>query len=296
MLFGRCYEENVVPYQPFVEAVEQYLRHGDPAEVRADIVRSGTLLARLVPDIGMRFPDLPEPIRAEPDTERYLMFEAVDALLGGIAKRAPLLLVLDDLHWADRPTLALLSHLARQIDAAPLVVLGTYRAARWSATIRCERIIADLRHDGVAEDIALAGLSEGEVGELIERRATSSRGPVSCTASARATAGNPFFVQEICSHVGETGATAGAFTLEALGVPEGVKQVIGRRIARLPEGTERLLTIGAVIGREFDLDLLVDVAGDDEDTALDLLDACVHGAARRGGRRPRSAATRSCTR
>ena len=130
VLFGRCYEENVAPYQPFVEAVEQYLRHGDPAEVRADLVRSGTILARLVPDIGLRFPDLPEPVRAEPDTERYLMFEAVDALLARIAKRAPLLVVLDDLHWADRPTLALLSHLARHADAAPLVVLGTYRVER----------------------------------------------------------------------------------------------------------------------------------------------------------------------
>ncbi len=130
VLFGRCYEENVVPYQPFVEAIEQYLRHGDSSEVRADLVRSGTLLARLVPDIALRFPDLPEPIRAEPDTERYLMFEAVDALLAGIAKRSPLLVVVDDLHWADRPTLALLRHLACHTEAAPLAVLATYRTGR----------------------------------------------------------------------------------------------------------------------------------------------------------------------
>ncbi|HKA92996.1 MAG TPA: AAA family ATPase, partial [Acidimicrobiia bacterium] len=155
VLFGRCYEENVVPYQPFVEAVEHYLRQGDPSEVRADLVRSGTLLARLVPDIALRFPDLPEPVRAEPDTERYLMFEAVDALLTGIAKRSPLLLVLDDLHWADRPTLALLCHIARHAEATPVVILGTYREGDVVGDHPMRQVIADLRHDGVLEQVAL---------------------------------------------------------------------------------------------------------------------------------------------
>ena len=135
--------------------------------------------------------------------------------------------------------------------------------------------MADLRHDGVSEEIKLAGLSEHEVAELIDATCDLEPRPGFVHSVRRETDGNPFFVQEICSHVGETGATASAFTLEALGVPEGVKQVIGRRIARLPEGTERLLTIGALMGREFDLDLLVDVARDDEDTVLDALEqAC----------------------
>jgi hypothetical protein len=272
VLFGRCYEENVVPYQPFVEAIEHYLRHGDPADVRADLVRSGTILARLLPDVGLRFPDLPEPVRAEPDTERYLMFEAVDALLSGIAKRTPLLLVLDDLHWADRPTLALLCHIARHAESAPLVALGTSRASEVVGDHPLRGIVADLHHDGVSDEIALAGLSEHEVGELIDAATDLDPGPGFVHSVRRETAGNPFFVQEICSHVNETGAAAGTFTLEGLGVPEGVKQVIGRRIARLPDGTERLLTIAALIGREFELDLLVDVAGDDEDTVLDALE------------------------
>src|SRR5262245_56935247 len=275
VLFGRCYEENVVPYQPFVEAVEHYLRQGDPSEVRADLVRSGTLLARLVPDIALRFPDLPEPVRAEPDTERYLMFEAVDALLTGIAKRSPLLLVLDDLHWADRPTLALLCHIARHAEATPVVILGTYREGDVVGDHPMRQVIADLRHDGVLEQVALGGLTEAEVGELVDATSTVEPRPGFVRSVRRETEGNPFFVQEICSHVGETGATAGVFTLEALGVPEGVKQVIGQRIARLPDGTERLLTIAALMGREFDLDLLVDVAGDDEDADLDALEgAC----------------------
>jgi class 3 adenylate cyclase/tetratricopeptide (TPR) repeat protein len=275
VLYGRCYEENVVPYQPFVEAVEHYLRNGDPAEVRGELVRSGTFLERLVPDIRVRFPDLPEPVRAEPDTERYLMFEAVDALLGGITKRASLLLVIDDLHWADRPTLALLSHLARNTEAVPLVILGTYRVGEVIGDHPLRGTIADLRHDGVADEIVLTGMSEHEVGELIDATCDLELRPGFVPSVRRETDGNPFFVQEICSHVGELGTTAGAFTLDALGVPEGVKQVIGRRISRLPEGTERLLTTAAVIGRDFDLDLLVDVSGYDDDAALDSLErAC----------------------
>jgi class 3 adenylate cyclase/tetratricopeptide (TPR) repeat protein len=275
VLFGRCYEENVVPYQPFVEAIEHYLRNGNSDEVRADLVRSGTLLARLVPDIALRFPDLPEPVRAEPDTERYLMFEAVDALLTGIAKRAPLLLVLDDLHWVDRPTLALLNHLARNAEAAPLVILGTYRVGEVIGDHPLRAAIADLRRDGIADNIILTGMNEREVGELIDTADNLEIESGFVHSVRRETAGNPFFIQEIVSHVREIGATAGAFTLDTLGVPEGVKQVISRRISRLPEGTERLLTTAAVIGREFDLDLLVDVSGDDEDAALDAVErAC----------------------
>jgi predicted ATPase len=154
--------------------------------------------------------------------------------------------------------------------------------------------VADLRREGVSEEITLGGLSEHEVGELIDATSNLELRPGFVHSVRRETDGNPFFVQEICSHVGETGEPAGAFTLEALGVPEGVKQVIGRRIARLPEGTERLLTIAAVIGRGFDLDLLVDVAGDDEDDVL----TRSSGRARPGSStrtRAPSVAIRSCT-
>ena len=275
VLHGRCYEENVISYQPLVEAIEHVVRNGDPPQVRAEIVRSGTLLARLVPDITLQFPDLPEPVHAEPDTERYLMFESVSTMLSGLAKRAPLLLVLDDLHWADRPTIALVCHLARSATAAPLLILGTYRAGEVGQDHPLAAALADMRHDGLADEVALAGLSEREVGELIEATSKLETPAAFVHSVSRETAGNPFFVQEICSHVGETGAASDAFTLETLGVPEGVKQVIGRRISRLPDGTARLLTIGAVIGREFDFDLLAEVAGGDEDVALDLLErAC----------------------
>ena len=152
VLFGRCYEENVVPYQPFVEAVEQYLRHGDPAEVRADLVRSGTLLAAWSPTsaCGSRTPGRSGP---SPTPSAYLMFEAVDALLAGIAKHRTV---------AGRTTstgpIAPRWHCSA---TSPATRCGAARRARHLSHERggrrpsAARIIADLRHDGVAEDIAL---------------------------------------------------------------------------------------------------------------------------------------------
>ena len=242
-LFGRCYEENVVPYQPFVEAIEQYLRHGDPADVRADLVRSGTLPRPTRPGYQLA---VPRPPRARPGRARH---RALPHVRGGrhAARRhrqasAACCCVLDDLHWADRPTLALLGHLARHTEAAPLLILGhlspgevvgDHPLAPLPPTSATTALRGD--HPG--------GLERGR-GRRAHRRDQRPRAapPSSCRSVRRETVGNPFFVQEICSHVGETGAAASAFTLETLGVPEGVKQVIGRRIARLPEGTERLLT------------------------------------------------------
>jgi class 3 adenylate cyclase len=274
VLAGRCYAENVVAYQPFVEAVGWYLRTAPAAEVRADLVRTGALLTRLVPDVAADFPDLPEPVQAEPDTQRYLMFEAVNDLLGALAAASPVLLVIEDLQWADRPTLALLSHLARNLDPARLVILGTYRSDEVAASGHpLPPVVAELHRTAIVDELVLEGLDEDEVGALCEVVCAFEPGPAFVHSMRRETEGNPFFVREICSHVAEVGTDVNAaFTLETLGVPEGVKQVIGRRVEHLPEAAGRLLGTAAVIGRDFDLDVLVAVTGDAEDDVLDLLD------------------------
>jgi class 3 adenylate cyclase/tetratricopeptide (TPR) repeat protein len=277
VLAGRCYQENVVPYQPFVEAIGWYLRTAPAQEVRADIVRTGSLLTRLVPDVAGDFADLPEPVSAEPDTQRYLMFEAVNDLLCTLATSAPVLLVLEDLHWADRPTLALLSHLARGRDAAPLVVLGTYRDDEVVGDHPLRAILTELRRDHAVDDMTLVGLDEFDVARLCEVACAFHPDSDFVHSMRRETEGNPFFVREICSHLTELGSAprSGAFTLETLGVPAGVKQVIERRVEHLPEAAGRVLSAAAVIGREFDLDILVAITGDSEDAVLDLLDDAI---------------------
>ena len=205
------------------------------------------------------------------------MFEAVNDLLVTLASSAPVLLVLEDLHWADRPTLALLSHLARNHDSSRLVVLGTYRADEVIGDHPLRALITELGRDHAIEELDLLGLDEDDVGRLCLVACAFAPDAEFVKSMRRETEGNPFFVREICSHVHEIGAAnaGGGFTLETLGVPDGVKQVIGRRVDHLPEAAGRALSAAAVIGREFDLDLLIEITGDDEDDLLDLLDEAV---------------------
>jgi hypothetical protein len=275
VLYGRCYEENLVPYQPFVESIWRYVRSGSAEAMRAEVIRSGTMLTRLVPEIAVRCPNLPEPVRAEPGTERYLMFEAADALLVGLAQRAPLLLVLEDLHWADRPTLALLAHLAQAPEAAHLVILGTYRMGDVMDDHPLLTTAAGLRRAQLLDEVRLSGLGETEIGDLISAVWDTSPSPEFLARVQQETDGNPFFVQEICRHVGREGVTAVHFAAAGLGVPDDVKQVIRSRVGRLHPASGRALEAAAVIGRDFELDLLLAVTHIDEDDALDVLDqAC----------------------
>ena len=146
VLHGRCYTENLIPYQPFVEAIGQYLAHGTggPRSERTSCTPAPASPGSC-PTSPCGSPGSPIPIRAEPDTERYLMFEAVSQLLVDLAAHAPVLLLLEDLHWADRPTLALLAHLARGTEPTPLLVLGTYRASEVVGDHPLAATVADLR-------------------------------------------------------------------------------------------------------------------------------------------------------
>ena len=187
-------------------------------------------------------------------------------------------------------------HLAAQPEAAPLLVLGTYRIGE----VVGDHPLARDDHRAaprpqIVDEITLTGLDERRgrraVADIVH---VDARRPDSCGACRRETEGNPFFVQEICSHVAEHRHHAASFTLDALGVPEGVKQVIGQRVAQLDERTGSLLSAAAVIGREFDLDLLLDVTGIDEDDALDLLDqACAARVVEEVARRRRALLVRA---
>jgi DNA-binding SARP family transcriptional activator len=274
VLAGRAPEETLVPYQLFVEALRHYLLNAPIAELQATAREFGSELGRLIPELRRRAPDLPPPSSGEPETDRYRLFEAVVGLLSAISARTPVLLVLDDLQWADRPTLLLLRHLARAPDPARLLILGAYRSTE--ATLEgFADALANLRREQLISQIDVGGLSERETAELVQMWTAEAPSRAFSRALHDETEGNPLFVSEIVRHLAEAGvrvSEAGAGELQRFGLPEGVKQVIARRLIRLSAQATEWLRVAAVIGRDFSASLLERIVSLDEEEFLNALD------------------------
>ena len=275
VLAGRCDEDLGVPYQPFVEALRHFVDH---APVLADrLGRYGGELARLVPELGGRVAGLPAPLQSDPETERYRLFDAVAAWLATASAHEPVLLVLDDLQWAAKPTLLLLRHVVRAAGGGRVLVVGTYRDTELTHDHPLLEVVRDVRRQGGVERLSLTGLDGVGVAAFVEQasgRALDDAGQALARAVHEETEGNPFFVREVLRHLAETGAVerheqgwTTRLPVEELGIPEGVRDVVGRRLARLSSDTNQALRVAAVVGPEFELGV-VQAAGDLTEPAL----------------------------
>ena len=268
VLAGRCDEDLGVPYQPFVESLRHFVDHASSLPER--LGRYGGELARLVPELGERIPGLPAPLRSDPDTERYRLFDAVAAWLEAASAEEPVLLVLDDLQWGAKPTLLLLRHVVRA-GAGRVLVLGTYRDTEMTHDHPLVEVVADLRRQGGVERLSLSGLDDVGVAAIVEQasgRTLDEAGQALARAVYRETEGNPFFVREVLRHLAESGAVKRSeegwttrLPVDDLGIPEGVREVVGRRLARLSDETNKALRVAAVVGPEFEFGV-VQAAGD----------------------------------
>ncbi|MHB8656648.1 MAG: ATP-binding protein [Solirubrobacteraceae bacterium] len=268
VLAGRSPQESLVPYQPFIEALRHYVLSVPFEQLGASARDSGVELARLLPELRRRLPELAGAPLADAATERYRLFEAVIELLSEISSSAPVLLVLDDLHWADRPTLMLLRHLARAPDPGRVLVLGAYRTSEVGEGAFAQSL-SELRGQRLLTAVPLGGLEEVQTAELVENLTGVTPAASLISALQANTEGNPFFVEELVRHLSESGVSlerAGPRELEHVGLPEGVQDVIASRLGQLPEHTLSCLRCAAVIGRDFDLSLLqrVTALADDE--------------------------------
>ena len=280
VLAGRCDELVGTPYQPFAEALTAQLR------APGGVLTLGPLrgeLARLVPELDQYVPGLEPALDADADAERTKLFDAVVGWLNETAAHQPVLLVLDDLHWADHGSLLLMRHVAITQPVPNLLVLGTYRDTDVDRRHPLQSMLAELRRRGEVERIALEGLDTHEIAELMVAAAghdLEADGLSLAQALHDETAGNPFFVGEVLRHLAETGAITqrdGAWVAgtDDFVLPEGVRDVVGRRLSALPEDTQRVLEAGAVVGARFDLDVVSVVSGLDEDEIVDLLDPAI---------------------
>jgi len=282
--WGAGVEDLGAPYGPWIQALSHYVEHAPEAVLDAHVERHGGELARLLPgSLAKRVAGVPGPQAANPETERYLLFEAVVGLLHAACDEGPVLLVLDDLHWADSETLSLLKHVAAGTADSALLVLLTYRESDLDRGHPLADALADLhRLDGV-EHRALQGLGTDEVGALVSAATALEMDDVGLELAgeiAEETDGNPFFVAEILRHLTESGAISegpdGRWDLQSsvaeLGLPQSVREVVCRRVERLGEELEKVLRLAAVTGRTFDIELLALLTESDEDELLDTLD------------------------
>ncbi|MEX2557565.1 MAG: tetratricopeptide repeat protein, partial [Actinomycetota bacterium] len=204
--------------------------------------------------------------------------EAVASALEHASLAGPVLLVLDDLHWADRPTLQLLQHVLRTRASSPILVIGTYRETDLTRTRPLAEALADFRRERAVERIALRGLAEEEILTLLERAATHDVGGAGRALAhtlSQTTEGNPFFIEQIVGNLIDTGRMMlrdGRWVLDSriedLGIPEGIVEAIGRRLSRLSESCNKTLAAASVLGRDFDIDILTRVLERDPDEVL----------------------------
>jgi class 3 adenylate cyclase/tetratricopeptide (TPR) repeat protein len=288
VLWGRCDEELGVPYEPFAEALRQYAATVEPNRLRAEIGPLGGELTRIVPDLAARVPGLGEPLQGEPEAERHRLFESVVDLLGEMSVAAPVVLVLDDVHWADKPTLLLLRHVLRATVPLRLLVIATYRDTDLDRSHPLSDVLADLRREAGVERLDLHGLDVDGVSTLMEATAGHELGEEAhnlAQALVDETEGNPFFVGEVLLHLVETGALVerdGRWTTNvALGdmsIPEGIREVVGRRLSRLSETANQALVLGAVIGPVFDVQTIQAAGGPAGEKLFDALDEATRAA------------------
>jgi hypothetical protein len=263
VLFGRCDEEAVVPFSPWVEALGQLVGELDESGQQAVLAEGGADLLRLLPELdqGGRYASGD----VEPDTQRWRLFEAVSRVLSAAAASRQMLLVLDDMHWADRSSLLLLRHLLRTRAQLPVTVVMTARDAELSDEHPLQRVLAQLRREEAVVSISLQGLGEPDVAELIRRRRGNDASHDLARALHQETEGNPFFVEEFLRSSPRRHPQPG--TAPQFDMPDSVADVVRRRLHGLGDEVRQVLDQAAVMGRDFELTSL-EAAVESERVAL----------------------------
>lgn len=259
VLVGSSPPEGVAPYQPFIDAIRPLLRNDSTLRPRG---AGAANLARLMPELAGA--STGTPLLDDPKTERYVINEAFVELLGNAADRhGRLILVLDDLHWADEASLALLGHLLRHRRDVPVLVVGTYRDTDLDRRHPLSDLLRDQRRDRRADRLDLSGLDAAEVTSLVTAVAGGTPPDAALEVIISETEGNPFFIEEIVEHLVSEGMVVdGTWDFDpraAMTIPEGIRDTIGRRLDRLSNTAQELLAAGAVIGTSFDVAILMEV-------------------------------------
>jgi hypothetical protein len=275
VLWGQSHEASGAPaYWPWIQIGRAWAGANDPAQLRELLGSSVAELVRLFPDLA-RLPGFPAPPPVtDPEAAQFALFDAYAQFIRAIAARTPLVLALDDLHWADKPSLLLLQHLARELSRTRVLVVGTYRDTELARTHPLSEALVALNRGAGFTRIVLRGLSKPEVAAYI--RATAGVEPSAALLDRifEETEGNPFFLSEVVNLLTQEG-TLTKDSLSDIRVPDGVREALGRRLDRISPETNELLQVAAIIGREFTYDTLTLLGERDEDALLRQIEEAV---------------------
>jgi DNA-binding SARP family transcriptional activator len=273
VFWGRCWEAGgAPPYWPWVQALRAHIREADQERVRNELEPWAADIAQMLPELRELFPDLPPPPSLDPEGARFRLFDSTASFLRATGAERPLVLVLDDLHAADEPSLLFLRFLAGSLHDARLVVVGAYRdtGPRREAL---NEAVAEARREPGTRHVRLGGLDMAEVARIVELIVSTQPTEQLAAAIHRETEGNPLFVGELVRLLASEGRLEeAADETHALSIPQGIRDVIDHRLRRLSDECKQLLSVASVLGREFRLDALERLSEQPHGQVLDLLD------------------------
>ena len=283
VLQGRCFDgQRSRAFGPFAEAIAAYAEAVPASALRQDLASTANVLGPIAPELYRSLPEVPAPLKLAPEAERQRLFDAVAKLFIAASRRAPVVVVLDDLHWADGGTLALLLHLAHIVPRQRMLLLGAYRDVEVDRRAPLADTLAEVRRELDPERLVLEGLDRRALGELLAALVAAGASASFVEDLATETAGNPFFVRQLLLHLleegrleSETGGFPTRLSIRETGVPEGVREVIARRLSRLPPDASRFLGTASAFGGPFHFDVATAAAELSEHVALDVLEAAL---------------------
>jgi tetratricopeptide (TPR) repeat protein len=280
VLVGECYAEGGAPYAPFAQILRRAFRDGardQLATALPDFVLADLLT--LAPSLRLRFPDVPPNPSLDPKSEQQRLFENVVACCQAMCEAAPLLLVMEDAHWADSGSLALLRHLARRTRRHRMLIVATYREVELDQTRPFQEVLLDLNRERLATRLRLSRLDRGGTHDMLAVLFAEEITPEFLDGIYTETEGNPFFVEEVCKALVESGQVCfvdGAWDrpddMEELEIPQGVRVAIQSRVGKMPPDCQEMLRLAAVVGREFEFETLFAASEAGEEALIDALE------------------------
>jgi len=287
---GKAYE-SAPPYEPFVKSLRDLARGTDSETLAASLGEFAGELTALIPELDRQLPKLPGRLPAPPEEQKNRLFSGVTRFLDRTATRAPILLFLDDMHLADGGSIELLQHIARRTEASRVLLIVGYRPEEIPSTAT-GRLFSQVTHalsrEGFCTVFSLRPLGEDEVIALIQRMASHATRPVHFGRRIfEVTEGNPYFIEEVLKGLFEQGTLYikdGQWSTDfdnvkdysLMEVPTSVHGAVETRVRTLTDATRQILTYAAVVGRQFDFDTLLALAGSDEAALLDRVEEAIH--------------------